>query len=68
MITIADMEDPDEDGAAARERFEALKAKAAAVGLTLSRSSRGFVLVEKSSSRHSPDLDAIALLLKRRRA
>lgn len=63
MITIADLQDDDEDGAAAREYFAQLQVKAAAVGLTLTRSSNGFILVTKSSSRHTGDLRTIAALL-----
>ncbi len=70
MITAADMEDPDEDGQAARAYFAELQARAAAVGLTLTRTSTGFILVTKTHSRHAGDLKTIAGLLttKGRRA
>lgn len=66
MITSLDLDDVDEDGAAARERFEDLQAKAYAVGLTLTRSSKGFLLVERTVIRHANDLETIATMLKRR--
>jgi hypothetical protein len=63
MITVEDLADDDEDGAAARQRFEELQARAAGVGLALTKTSQGFVLVTKTHSRHSQDLEAIAALL-----
>jgi hypothetical protein len=61
VITVEDL--GDEDGDAAREHFAALQAKAAAVGLTLTRSPHGFLLVTKTHSRHAGDLKTIAGLL-----
>lgn len=55
--------DEDEDDVIARQRFEELQARAAGVGLTLSRTSQGYVLVTKTHSRHTHDLEAIASLI-----
>lgn len=58
---MGDPEDAEE--AIARQRFDELQERAAAVGLTLSRTSQGFVLVTKTHSRHVQDLETIAALL-----
>jgi hypothetical protein len=70
VITVEDLDDADEDGVAARQYFSDLQAKAASVGLTLTRTSSGFILVTKTHSRHAGDLRTIAALLtpKRRAA
>jgi hypothetical protein len=44
-------------------RFAELQQRAQAVGLTLARASQGFILVTKTHSRHTPDLETIAALL-----
>lgn len=63
MITTEDLEDQDEDGAAARQRFEALQHRAQQAGHELRRTSGGFVLRRGTASRHTHDLEAIAALL-----
>lgn len=55
--------DPDEDGAAARARFDALEAKARDAGHELRRTASGFVLRRGTASRHTHDLEAVAALL-----
>lgn len=69
MISIEDIhdDDDDEDGAAARQYFEDLQTRAAAVGLTLTRTSTGFILVTKTHSRHAGDLRTIAALIQQGR-
>lgn len=63
MITLVDLEDPDEDGTAARARFDALQARARDAGHELCCTARGFVLRRGTASRHTHDLEAIAALL-----
>jgi hypothetical protein len=66
MITVGDLDDADEDGQAARARFEELQDRAQNAGHELRRTSSGFVLRRGMASRHTPDLDVISQLLKAR--
>jgi hypothetical protein len=63
MITIEDLEDPDEDGDTAREYFADLQAKARAAGHELTATASGFMLKMGAVSRHAGDLRTIAVLL-----
>lgn len=66
MITVSDLIDDDEDGAAARQQFEDLHALAGKTGHELRRTSGGFLLIKGNYSRHTPDLQTIAAMLKQR--
>jgi hypothetical protein len=68
VITAEDLMDPDEDGAVGRQRFEELQARAQNAGHELRRTASGFLLQHGTASRHTPDLEVIAALLKRRPA
>jgi hypothetical protein len=63
MITVDDLDDANEDDAAARQCFADLQAKAQASGHTLTRTANGFMLKAGAVSRHAGDLRTIAALL-----
>jgi predicted ABC-type transport system involved in lysophospholipase L1 biosynthesis ATPase subunit len=66
MITAGDLLDADEDGAAARQRFDELQGRAREAGGELRRVSSGFVFQRGTAIRHVLDLENIAALLKAR--